>query len=111
LSFAVTHRAARAIRALIVERDPASGAGFRISRTATPPGSLLLSVVPGPEEDDHVLSFDGAVVFIEAEAGHGLGGKVLDVEVNPQGVALFSLAPDAPGRDRWFGPPPPASWR
>ena len=93
-SFAISAGAARAITALVLDRDPTPGAGIRISRAGTPRRSFLLSVLRGPQEDDYVLSRDGAVVFVEAESAAALDGKVLDVEVNPQGVALFSLNDD-----------------
>lgn len=93
-SFALTSGAARAMKALVADRDPTSGAGLRISRIDTPCVSLLLSVVPGPEDDDHVIWSNGATLFVGPEAREQLQGKVLDVEVNPQGVALFSLADD-----------------
>jgi Fe-S cluster assembly iron-binding protein IscA len=88
---AVTPAAAKAIVQVVGDREPTPGSGLRITTTETPPGALLLSVAKGPHLDDYVVSFEGAVLFVDPEAASALTGKLLDVEVNQQGVAFFSI--------------------
>jgi Fe-S cluster assembly iron-binding protein IscA len=88
---AVSPAAAKAIVQVVGDREPTPGSGLRITTTDTPPGALLLSVVKGPHLDDHVFSFEGAALFVDREAASALTGKLLDVEVNQQGVAFFSV--------------------
>ena len=76
---------------IVCDRGPDLGSGLRITSTCTPPGSLLLSVAKGPHPDDYVVSFYGAALFVDPEAASALAGKLLDVEVNQQGIAFFSL--------------------
>ena len=87
----VTPAAAKAILQVVRDREPTLGSGLRITTTDTPPGALILSVATGPHLDDYVLSFDGAALFVDPEAAGALTGKLLDVEVNQQGVAFFSV--------------------
>jgi Fe-S cluster assembly iron-binding protein IscA len=88
----VTPAAAKAIVQIVCDRDPALGSGLRITSTSAWPGTLLLSVAKGPHLDDYVLSFEGAALFVDPEAAGALTGKLLDVEVNQQGVAFFSVS-------------------
>jgi hypothetical protein len=88
---AVTPEAASAIGQIVGDRDPTPGSGLRIARTSTPPGALVLSVARGPRPGDHVHSLGEAMLFVQGDAVSSLKGKVLDVEINQQGVALFSL--------------------
>jgi Fe-S cluster assembly iron-binding protein IscA len=88
----VTPAAAKAIVQIVGDREPSLGSGLRITQAGMPPGTLLLSVVKGPNLEDHVLSFEGAALFVDREAASALTGKLLDVEVNQQGVASFSVA-------------------
>jgi Fe-S cluster assembly iron-binding protein IscA len=88
---AVTPAAAKAIVQVVGDREPTPGSGLRITTMETPPGALLLSVVKGPHLDDYVVSFEGAALFVDPEAASALTGKLLDVEVNQQGVAFFSI--------------------
>jgi Fe-S cluster assembly iron-binding protein IscA len=88
---AVTPAAVEAIVQVVGDRDPTLGSGLRIAITDAPPGALLLSVVKGPQLDDYVLPLRGAELFVDPEAVSTLTGKLLDVEVNQQGVAFFSV--------------------
>jgi Fe-S cluster assembly iron-binding protein IscA len=87
----VTPDAGQAIHDLVADRDRTRGAGVRIARIEELAGKFLLSVVSGPEVGDLVMSAHAARIFLEPATAEALAGKTLDVEVNPQGVALFSL--------------------
>ena len=88
---AVTPEAAKAITQVVGDRDPSLGSGLRITTAGTPLGALLLSVVSGPDLHDHVVPFGGGALFLDPEVASRLAGKLLDVEVNQQGVAVFSV--------------------
>jgi Fe-S cluster assembly iron-binding protein IscA len=87
----VTSGAARGIRELVAIRNSTPGAGFRISALNDRSGDFYLSVASCPQEHDQVVSVEGVDVFLDATATDALRDKVLDVEINPQGVAFFYL--------------------
>ncbi len=84
----LTRDATEAIRGLAM----APGAeGVRISTgpdpsPASPGPSFRIELVPAPAEEDAVLEAEGAKIFLAPEAAPALDDKLLDADVEDEGV-------------------------
>ena len=88
----LTPIAAEAVRRLVDNAPTETAEGLRIAPgEATAAGtSLELSIVDGPEMDDQEVTEGGAHVFLEPEVAEFMDDKVLDAEVEENGVR-FSI--------------------
>jgi Fe-S cluster assembly iron-binding protein IscA len=66
--------------------------GLRIANSAETAETLQAEFVTGPAERDHVVTQDGARVFLDAGATEYLADKVLDGELDEQGHLHLELA-------------------
>jgi iron-sulfur cluster assembly protein len=87
----LTDNAVMAIRELTDQQEVPEGAGLRIA-TDESAGSLVLSLVPEPNEGDQVVDEEGARLFLEPTAAQLLDDKALDAAVDPAGAVHFELA-------------------
>jgi iron-sulfur cluster assembly protein len=87
---AITETAATAIKSLTASQEQPEEAGVRIAARedadVDSPGSLKLSVVEGPAEDDQVVDEHGAHVILEPHAASYLDDKLLDADIDGQQV-------------------------
>jgi Fe-S cluster assembly iron-binding protein IscA len=90
----LTEAAAEVVKSVTSTPEAPDGAGLRIASPgpeAEEPGALRLTAEPAPGQGDHVVEAAGARVFLEPQAAVYLEDKVLDAEVDDQGMAHFSL--------------------
>jgi iron-sulfur cluster assembly protein len=90
----LTEAAAEVVKSVTSTPEAPDGAGLRIAssvRGAEEAGTLQLTAVPGPDDNDQVIEAAGARVFLEPQAAAYLEDKVLDAQVDEQGTAHFSL--------------------
>ncbi|MBP2478179.1 Fe-S cluster assembly iron-binding protein IscA [Crossiella equi] len=89
---ALTPTAIEVVRTITGADGVPEGSGLRFSSTGPDqPGQLQMTLAPGPELDDKVLSGDGATLFLDAEAALFLDDKILDAEVDEDGQLSFAL--------------------
>lgn len=88
----MTETAAEAVKSIVsrVPNVPADG-GVRISDTGADTG-FELSVAPGPQATDTVVTTGGAHVFLDATAADALAQRVLDAELAEDGSVRFAIA-------------------
>lgn len=93
----LTPTAAEAVRRLVDNAPTETAEGLRIAPGhATPEGtSLEITIVDGPEMDDHEVLESGAHVFLEPEVAEFMEDKVLDAEVEETGVRFSIRDQDA----------------
>jgi iron-sulfur cluster assembly protein len=96
----LTEAAAEAVKSVTSTPQTPDGAGIRIAAAPEPdnPGALRLTAVARPVESDQVIEAAGARVFVEEQAAAYLEDKVLDAQLDDQGIAHFSLAVQQPGQ-------------
>lgn len=91
----LTPAAVEAVRNIASTSGVPEEGGLRIAAAAgNPQGAeeLQLSVAAGPAEQDHVLTEEGAHVFLDEHASAYLDDKILHAELNDDGQATFALA-------------------
>jgi iron-sulfur cluster assembly protein len=90
---ALTPAAIEVVRTITADESTPEGAGLRIAASGDgqPQESLELSVAAGPEQNDQVLSGEGATVFLDEQAATYLDDKILDANIDEQGQASFAL--------------------
>ncbi|WP_327094785.1 hypothetical protein OIE68_32510 [Nocardia vinacea] len=88
----LTPTAIEAVRTITSAEGTPTDAGLRISATG---GSetLQMAVAAGPDEQDQVLTAEGARVFLDQQAAAFLDDKILDTGLDPDGEGGFVLAP------------------
>lgn len=88
----LTPTAAEAVRRLVESAPTDTAEGLRIAPgQATAEGTALeITIVEGPEMDDQEVLEDGAHVFLEPEVADFMEDKVLDAELEENGVR-FSI--------------------
>jgi Fe-S cluster assembly iron-binding protein IscA len=89
----LTEAAAEVVKSVTSDPQAPDGAGLRIASApeADAAGTLRLTAVPGPDDNDQVIEAEGARVYLEPQAAAYLEDKVLDAQVDEQGTAHFSL--------------------
>ncbi|MFF5205761.1 Fe-S cluster assembly protein HesB [Streptosporangium sp. NPDC000396] len=92
----LTDTAAQVIRDLSSQVSDSADPGVRISSQADGTGSLLLSVVDGPESDDKVVEADGAKIFLDPTAADMLDDKALDADIDEGGSVAFLVTEQNP---------------
>jgi iron-sulfur cluster assembly protein len=94
----LTETAAEVVKSVTSTPEAPEGAGLRIASSvqgAEEAGTLQLTAVPAPDDNDQVIEAAGARVFLEPQAAAYLQDKVLDAQVDEQGTAHFSLGVQA----------------
>ena len=97
----LTEAAAEVVKSVTSNPQAPEGAGLRIASAAPEaqnPGGLRLTAEAGPDQNDQVIEAAGARVFLEPQAAAYLEDKVLDAQVDEEGMAHFSLGEQEPGR-------------
>ncbi len=92
----LTDTAAQVIRDLSSQVADSADTGVRISSQTDGTGSLLLSVVNGPETDDKVVESDGARIFLDQTAADMLDDKALDADIGEGGAVAFLVTEQSP---------------
>ncbi|GAA4232315.1 Fe-S cluster assembly iron-binding protein IscA [Streptosporangium album] len=92
----LTDTAAQVIRDLSSQVADSTDTGVRISSQADGTGSLLLSVVDGPEATDKVVETEGAKIFLDATAADMLDDKSLDADIDEGGSVAFLVTEQRP---------------
>ncbi|GHE47835.1 hypothetical protein GCM10017673_56990 [Streptosporangium violaceochromogenes] len=92
----LTDTAAQVIRDLSSQVTESADTGVRISTQTDGTGSLLLSIVNGPESDDKVVETDGARIFLDPTAADMLDDKALDADVDEGGGVAFLVTEQHP---------------
>ncbi|MFJ2033045.1 Fe-S cluster assembly protein HesB [Streptosporangium sp. NPDC087985] len=92
----LTDTAAQVIRDLSSQVADSADTGVRISSQADGTGSLLLSIVDGPESDDQVVETEGARIFLDATAADMLDDKALDADIDEGGSVAFLVTEQHP---------------
>lgn len=92
----LTDTAAQVIRDLSSQVTDSADTGVRISTQADGTGSLLLSVVDGPESNDRVVEADGARIFLDPTAADMLDDKALDADIDEGGAVAFLVTEQQP---------------
>ncbi|WP_326823169.1 Fe-S cluster assembly protein HesB [Streptosporangium sp. NBC_01639] len=92
----LTDTAAQVIRDLSSQVTDSTDTGVRISSQADGTGSLLLSVVDGPESNDKVVETEGAKIFLDAAAADMLDDKSLDADIDEGGSVAFLVTEQRP---------------
>lgn len=93
---ALTDRAVQVVKDIVTASDVTSSTGG-LRMAAEPDGTTAnfeLSIVALPAEDDEVIEEHGARLFLDRDAAQLLDDKVLDANVEHDGVA-FTLADQA----------------
>ncbi|WP_433723140.1 hypothetical protein ACQP0C_23550 [Nocardia sp. CA-129566] len=85
----LTPTAIEAVRTITCTEDAPMEAGLRISAAD---GALQMAVTAGPEEQDQVVTAQGARVFLDEQAAAFLDDKILDTGQDPHGQGGFVLA-------------------
>lgn len=97
---AVTENAVETIKAITSSEGMPEGAGLRIStQTENEETELAVAVTENPGETDHVLSGDGAKLFLGPEAADYLDDKVLDAQVSEEGEVSFAIGDQSEQQD------------
>jgi len=97
----MTEAAAGVVKSVTSDPQIPDGAGLRIaSSTEVPqnPGALQVTAAEGPAENDQVIESAGARVFLEPQAAACLDDKVLDAQVDEEGMTHFLLAAQGTGQ-------------
>ena len=97
----LTEAAAEVVKSVTSTPQAPDSAGLRIASSAPEtenPGGLRLTAEAGPDTGDQVIEAAGARVFLEPQAAIYLDDKVLDAQVDEQGMAHFSLGEQELGR-------------
>ncbi|ACZ88174.1 MULTISPECIES: HesB/YadR/YfhF [Streptosporangium] len=92
----LTDTAAQVIRDLSSQVADSTDTGVRISSQADGTGSLLLSVVDGPESNDKVVESEGARIFLDPTAADMLDDKALDADIDEGGSVAFLVTEQHP---------------
>ncbi|MEV2222832.1 hypothetical protein AB0E01_23500 [Nocardia vinacea] len=87
----LTPTAIEAVRTITSAEGTPTDAGLRIS-TTDGFETLQMAVTAGPDEQDQVLTAEGARVFLDEQAAAFLNDKILDTGVDPNGEGGFVLA-------------------
>ncbi|MEV6334480.1 hypothetical protein AB0M12_07160 [Nocardia vinacea] len=87
----LTPTAIEAVRTITSGEGTPTDAGLRIS-TAEGAETLLMAVAAGPDEQDQVVTAEGARVFLDEQAAAFLDDKILDTGLDPNGEGGFVLA-------------------
>jgi iron-sulfur cluster assembly protein len=84
----LTHDAATIIRSIVEQAELPGDGGLRIAAQSLEgdEATLELSVAGSPETADEVVEQEGAQVFLEPLAAEALSDKVLDAELEEEGV-------------------------
>jgi Fe-S cluster assembly iron-binding protein IscA len=95
----LTEAAAEVVKSVTTTPQAPEGAGLRIASSAAQadnPGALRLTAEATPDQGDQVIEADGARVFLEPQAAAYLEDKVLDAQIDEQGMAHFSVGVQGP---------------
>ncbi|HWG23771.1 adhesin [Actinospica sp.] len=94
---ALTESAAAAIHDLTSGAELPAGAGLRIApKTGNSGGpAFAASLVQRADPDDQVIDTGEARVYLESGIAGQLGDKVLDAEVDENGVIAFRVSPQS----------------
>ena len=98
---AMTEAAAEVVKSVTSDPHIPEGAGLRItSSTEDPqnPGALQVTAAERPAENDQVIESAGARVFLEPQAAAYLDDKVLDAQVDEEGMTHLLLATQGTGQ-------------
>lgn len=98
----LTEAAAEVVKSVTSNPQAPDGAGLRITSSAPEPESpsaLQVAAVAGPGDSDLVIESSGARVFLEPHAAAYLDDKVLDAEVDDQGMARFAVGSQRPPQE------------
>ncbi|WP_062990842.1 hypothetical protein [Nocardia anaemiae] len=87
----LTPTAIEAVRTITSTADAPMDAGLRISATDGAE-TLQMAVTAGPDEQDQVVTAQGARVFLDEQAAAFLDDKILDTGQDPHGQGGFVLA-------------------
>ncbi|MFX0578425.1 hypothetical protein [Nocardia nepalensis] len=87
----LTPTAIEAVRTITSTGDAPMEAGLRISATDGAE-TLQMAVTAGPEEQDRVVTTQGARVFLDEQAAAFLDDKILDTGQDHDGQGGFVLA-------------------
>lgn len=87
----LTPTAIEAVRTITSVEGTPTDAGLRISTTEGAE-TLQMAVAAGPDEQDQVLTAEGARVFLDEQAAAFLDDKILDTGLDPNGEGGFVLA-------------------
>jgi Fe-S cluster assembly iron-binding protein IscA len=93
----ITEAAAQAINDITTSLPEVNGLRLEVGADTCSNGSaphfvVAVSAVSEPDELDQVIEEGGAHVFIDAPLTDYLDDKVLDVDVDHQGAAAFTLS-------------------
>ena len=90
--------AADLIRELSSQPGMPADAGLRIVPNAENTGgpAFAASLCDGPSPDDRVVEFGQARVYLEPHVVAPLDDKVLEADVDQQGVVEFRIGPQSP---------------
>jgi iron-sulfur cluster assembly protein len=97
----LTEAAAKVVKSVTSDLQAPQAAGLRISSSAAAPDSastLQVEAVASPGENDQVLEAAGVLLFVEPRAAGFLDDKVLDAQVDGQGIPRFSLSAQKPAQ-------------
>jgi iron-sulfur cluster assembly protein len=97
----LTEATAEAVKSVISNPQVPGGEGLRIAPSAPEsrrPAGFQLTAALVPAEDDQVIEAACVRVFVEPQAAAHLADKVLDAQVDEQGLARFFLGVQEPGQ-------------
>ncbi|WP_040685666.1 hypothetical protein [Nocardia vinacea] len=92
----LTPTAIEAVRTITSAEGTPTDAGLRISTTEGAE-TLLMAVTAGPDEQDQVVTAEGARVFLDEQAAAFLDDKILDTGLDRNGEGGFVLANQGQG--------------
>jgi iron-sulfur cluster assembly protein len=91
----LTTAAAEVVKSVTSTPDLPEGSGLRIVAESPNPDTapeLRLTTAAEPDAADQVLEGDGARLFVEPKAAAFLDDKIIDANVDEQGVPHLTLA-------------------
>jgi iron-sulfur cluster assembly protein len=91
----LTTAAAEVVKSVTSTPDLPEGSGLRIVAESASPETapeIRLSTAAGPDAADQVLEGDGARLFVEPKAAAFLDDKIIDANIDEQGVPHLTLA-------------------
>ncbi|TDB77092.1 iron-sulfur cluster assembly accessory protein [Micromonospora sp. KC721] len=86
----MTDNAVLVIRDLAAQQDVLTDGGLRIAAD-TEAGSLIVELVPEPEQGDQVVDNQGARIFLDPDAAELLNDTSVDASVDDEGVVQFGF--------------------
>lgn len=98
---AMTEAAAEVVKSVTSDPQIPDGAGLRITSSTEDsqnPGALQVTAAERPAENDQVIESAGARVFLEPQAAAYLDDKVLDAQVDEEGMTHLLLVTQGTGQ-------------